>query len=63
MLNIQQHQFDDDALNPRRALPGLQWRFPVEDIQGHAIICYRANEDDPEGDWKIALPSTLIQSV
>jgi hypothetical protein len=64
VLNIQQHQFDDDALNARRNLPGLQWwRFPIHNIQERPIICYRTNEDDPEGSWKIALPSSLIQPV
>eukprot|EP00957_Ditylum_brightwellii_P034994 2652709-Ditylum_brightwellii.AAC.1 len=61
MLNIQQHQFKDLSLNNmRRQNPH---RFPVKEIEGRSIICYRDKINDPMGLWRIALPSKLVVPV
>ncbi|MHA7811731.1 MAG: integrase zinc binding domain-containing protein, partial [Marinobacter adhaerens] len=59
ILNIQQHQFQDVGLNVMRQ--NNPYRFPVKEIQGRPVICYRERENDPEGSWKIALPTELMQ--
>ena len=61
MLNIQQHQFEDVALNDRRNLE--PHRFPIKYIQGRPLICYRLVPHAPESDWKIALPTSLIDET
>eukprot|EP00957_Ditylum_brightwellii_P046468 3526442-Ditylum_brightwellii.AAC.1 len=61
ILNIQQHQFKDLPLNNmRRQNP--HW-FPVKEIEGRSLICYREEMNDPVGLWCIALPSTLVLPV
>eukprot|EP00957_Ditylum_brightwellii_P158068 12032367-Ditylum_brightwellii.AAC.1 len=58
ILNIQQHQFEDLTLNNiRRQNPN---RFPVKEIEGRSLICYREKMNDPVGLWHIALPSKLV---
>eukprot|EP00957_Ditylum_brightwellii_P108816 8300561-Ditylum_brightwellii.AAC.1 len=58
MLNIQQHQFEHLSLNNmRRQNPR---RFPVKEIEGRSLICYRDKINDPMGFWRIALPSKLV---
>eukprot|EP00957_Ditylum_brightwellii_P025257 1911842-Ditylum_brightwellii.AAC.1 len=61
IINIQQHQFEDLPLNDlRRQNPQ---KFPVKDIEGWPLICYRDNIDDPMGLWRITLPSSLVLPV
>eukprot|EP00957_Ditylum_brightwellii_P156528 11913552-Ditylum_brightwellii.AAC.1 len=61
MLNIQQHQFKYLPLNNmRRQNPH---RFPVKEIEGRFLICYRDEMNDPMGLWCIALPSKLVVPV
>lgn len=63
MLNIHQHQMEDERLNALRVMPGRAWQFPVKWIQDKPIICYKVNEEDDEVNWRIALPATLAQQV
>eukprot|EP00957_Ditylum_brightwellii_P187175 14255872-Ditylum_brightwellii.AAC.1 len=61
MLNIQQHQFGYLSLNnTRRQNPH---RFPVKEIEGRSLICYRDEINDPVGLWRIVLPSKLVVPV
>ena len=59
--NIQQHQFEDEELNNRRRENPM--RFPVREIEGRQVICYRANLDGEPGEWKIALPTAILDDV
>lgn len=61
MLNIQQRQFEDAELNEMRNQ--FPYRFPIKVIQGRPVICYRAQENDDEKYWKIALPSSLSNTI
>eukprot|EP00957_Ditylum_brightwellii_P058432 4431048-Ditylum_brightwellii.AAC.1 len=61
MQNIQQHQFQDLPLNNLRRQNPQQ--FPIKMIKNRPLICWRNNMNDPEGLWKIALPSALVASV
>ena len=61
ILNIQNHQFEDDKLNQlQRHFP--HW-YPVRNIQNRPLVCYCVNEEDPEERWKIALPRRLVGPV
>ena len=35
----------------------------MKEIQGQPVICYREKEGDSEQNWKIALPTKLIDST
>eukprot|EP00957_Ditylum_brightwellii_P000193 15741-Ditylum_brightwellii.AAC.1 len=61
MFNIQQHQFQDIALNQLRQQQ--PHRFPVKTIENRPVIWYREQPDAPESLWKIALPSALTRTV
>ena len=61
MLNIQQHQFED--LELQQARERFPYRYPIKYIQNHPLICFRTNDNDPEGLWKIALPASLVEPV
>ena len=61
ILNIQQHQFED--LELQQARERLPYRYPIKYIQNRPLICYRNNENDPEGLRKIALPASLVDPV
>ena len=61
ILNIWQHQFEDVPLNQR--IQQFPYLFPVKHIEGRPLIFYRPYENTPEGDWKIALPTSLINPV
>ena len=59
--NIQQHQFEDQLLN--QLAQQQPYRFPIQYVENKPLICYRKNDGDVEGDWKIALPNSLAPSV
>eukprot|EP00957_Ditylum_brightwellii_P022131 1669665-Ditylum_brightwellii.AAC.1 len=61
ILNIQQHQFKDLQLNNMRRQDPQ--RFPVNEIEGRPLICYREHMNDPVDLWCIALPSKLVVPV
>lgn len=63
MLNIQQHQFEDDILNVQQQSPVVGWQYPIKEIQGRPVICYRADEHKPDNNWRIAVPNTLVQPI
>lgn len=63
ILNIQQHQFEDQRLDALARDPVLGLKFPIKEIQGRPLICYRTNQNDPEGLWRIALPVTLLEPM
>lgn len=59
--NIQEHQFEDVQLNEsKQRNPDV---FPVKYVQQRPIIFYKLHPDDDELDWKIALPTTLLEST
>lgn len=61
MLRIQQHQFEDEELNQRRQQQ--MQNFPVKEVQGRPVICYRQNTNALPGEWKIAIPTSLIDDI
>ena len=61
VLNIQQHQFEDQELNQRRQM--LPMLYPVHYVQNRPIICHRQYENAAPGDWRIALPNNLMDPV
>ena len=60
MQNIQQFQFEDEGLNQRRQT--YPDNFPIKLINGRDIICFCANPN-LEGEWKIAIPTGLINNI
>jgi hypothetical protein len=61
MPNKQQHQFEDEDLNQRRQqMPEV---FPIKQLQGREIICYRSEPNAAPGDWKIAIPTALMNPI
>ena len=56
--NIQQHQFIDDGLNQLHTQDPR--RYPTRYVQDRPIICYLPDIEN-ERDWKIALPTQLIE--
>lgn len=61
MQNIQQHQFEDEGLNQlRQQSPEY---FPVKEIQGRNVICFRRDPNADPGDWKIAIPADLVEPI
>ena len=58
---IQQFQFTDVELETQRQQQ--PHRFPIKIIQGRPLVCYRTHPNDLEGDWKIALPTSLMNDV
>ena len=63
MLNIQQHQEQDVELNARAVNPMTRGMFPRKKIQNREIICYRAHRNATPGEWKIAMPKTLLRPI
>ena len=61
IANIEQHQFEDDALNARRQ--EHPEHFPIKEINGRNVICFRANPNAAPGDWKITIPTAIINQV
>eukprot|EP00957_Ditylum_brightwellii_P110658 8439311-Ditylum_brightwellii.AAC.1 len=61
MLNIQQHQFQNLLLNAMRCQYPQQ--YPVKTIKDRPLICYKERTHDQAGDWKIALPTALVDPV
>ena len=59
--NIQTHQFEDMELN--RMHQTHPDKYPVKMIQNRPLLCYNPNNDNQGGNWKIALPSTLLDDV
>ena len=37
--------------------------FPVKYVQGVPVICRRAGPDDPEKEWKVCLPTAMLQDA
>eukprot|EP00957_Ditylum_brightwellii_P124463 9485264-Ditylum_brightwellii.AAC.1 len=58
VLNIQQHQFQDLPLNQLRQTQPA--KYPVKMIKNCPLICYREQMNDPEGLWKIVLPTAVV---
>jgi transposase InsO family protein len=58
---IQQFQFEDQQLEMQRQQNPQ--RFPVKFVQGRPLVCYKMHPNDPEGAWKIALPTGLLDGV
>ena len=56
IFNIQQHQFEDEALNMRKQANPHQ--FTVQIIQGKPVICV-----GHQSTWKIALPTKLMNDT
>ena len=61
IASIQQHQFMDQHLNHCHQTKPLQ--YPTKFVQNRPLICYRKYINDPEGIWKIALPTAIIDRV
>eukprot|EP00957_Ditylum_brightwellii_P106665 8137399-Ditylum_brightwellii.AAC.2 len=59
IVNIQQHQFQDLALNQCRCQDPQQ--FSVKFIKNRPLICWYQDPNEAEGLWKIALPDSLIR--
>jgi hypothetical protein len=58
---IQQNQFDDEQLNMRQqAHPNM---FPVKYINNVPLVCYREDPAAPENEWKICIPTSLLQNM
>ena len=56
--NIQQHQFTDNGLNQLHTQDPR--RYPTRYVQDRPVICYLPDLEN-ERDWKIALPTQLIE--
>ena len=61
VLSIQQHQFEDNNLQLRRQQQ--PHRFPIKYVQNRPLICYRLHDEDQAADWKVAIPSGLIERI
>jgi hypothetical protein len=61
MQNIQQHQFEDEGLNARRQQ--APEHFPIKEIEGRQVICFRRDPNSAPGEWKIAMPTTLVDPI
>jgi hypothetical protein len=61
MARIQEGQFEDQELNQRRQQ--MPENFPIKEIQGRNVICYRENPNAEPGDWKIAIPTELLGPI
>ena len=59
--HIQTHQFEDLELNRRRETNPQN--YPIKIIQDRPLICFRNDPTNHEGDWKIAIPQTLIDPI
>ena len=59
--NIQQHQAADAAL--RQTALAYPNTFPIKVINERNLICYRANPEVLQNEWKIYLPQSMIRSV
>ena len=59
--NIQQHQAGDAVLI-QTALTQVQ-HYPIRVINGRNLVCYRANPNSPENNWKIYLPQSMVNDV
>mmetsp|Transcript_27581 Transcript_27581/g.40549 ORF Transcript_27581/g.40549 Transcript_27581/m.40549 type:complete len:847 (+) Transcript_27581:174-2714(+) len=63
MQIIQQHQFDDVHLQLRAHHQLYNHQFPIKDIQGRPIMHFRPYANSPEEEWRIAIPSSLINRI
>ena len=61
MHNIQTYQTNNATL--MQLAQQDNQRYPVMQIDGRNIICYRADYINRPYDWKIYIPETLIQAV
>lgn len=59
--NIQTHQFEDLDLNGRRETS--PHNYPIKTIQGRPLICFKNDPASPKGNWKIAIPQTLLEPI
>ena len=59
---IQRHQFEDQALNDKARLE--PHRFQAKEMRpGLALLCVLSRPHDPPENWKIALPTVLVDPV
>mmetsp|Transcript_1731 Transcript_1731/g.3813 ORF Transcript_1731/g.3813 Transcript_1731/m.3813 type:complete len:465 (+) Transcript_1731:801-2195(+) len=62
MANIQQHQLQDVVLIQKSQNEATYMQYPIMQVDGRNIICYRADINRPN-EWRIHLPETLVQPV
>ena len=61
MKYLQQQQFmDPPLLQKRNQRPN---EFPVKYVQGIPVICRKNGPADPEKDWKVCLPTAMLQDA
>jgi len=58
---IQTHQFEDLQLNNlHQQFPR---KYPTRYINNIPLICYRRNENEQENEWKICIPTVLLNDM
>jgi hypothetical protein len=55
---IQHNQFEDEQLNAKRQIQ--QNMYPVKHINNIPLVCYRDNPAAPENEWRICIPTVLL---
>lgn len=58
---IQAHQFEDQQLNEMHQRNPE--RYPTKYINAIPLICYKYSQDTPESEWKICIPTLLLNDV
>ena len=61
MRLLQQRQFEDlQLMDKRQQQPN---EFPIKFVQGIPVVCWKNGPNDPEHEWKICLPTSMLQDA